>query len=37
VLLRAGGIPRTPSGKVQRRICQAQFRDGTLERSAQSE
>lgn len=31
VLLRAGGIPRTPSGKVQRRLCEARFRDGTLE------
>ena len=30
VLLRAGGIPKTPSGKVQRRVCEARFRDGTL-------
>jgi acyl-CoA synthetase (AMP-forming)/AMP-acid ligase II len=37
VLLSAGGIPRTPSGKVQRRVCQARFRDGTLERTARSE
>jgi len=31
-LLRAGRIPKTPSGKVQRRVCQASFLDGTLER-----
>jgi acyl-CoA synthetase (AMP-forming)/AMP-acid ligase II len=37
VLLSAGGIPRTPSGKVQRRVCQARFRDGTLERTTRSE
>jgi acyl-CoA synthetase (AMP-forming)/AMP-acid ligase II len=30
VLLRAGGIPKTPSGKVQRRVCEARFREGTL-------
>jgi len=32
VLLRAGRIPKTTSGKVQRRSCQASFLDGTLER-----
>jgi acyl-CoA synthetase (AMP-forming)/AMP-acid ligase II len=32
VLLRAGRIPKTPSGKLQRRACQASFLDGTLER-----
>lgn len=37
VLLRAGGIPRTPSGKVQRRVCEAQFRDGTLEQCGKNE
>ena len=37
VLLRAGSIPKTPSGKVQRRVCEARFRDGTLEQSAKSE
>jgi len=37
VLLGAGCIPRTPSGKVQRRVCQARFQDGTLERSAKSD
>jgi acyl-CoA synthetase (AMP-forming)/AMP-acid ligase II len=31
VLLRAGALPKTPSGKVQRRVCQTRFRDGTLE------
>ena len=30
VLLRAGSIPRTPSGKVQRSVCEARFRDGAL-------
>jgi acyl-CoA synthetase (AMP-forming)/AMP-acid ligase II len=30
VLLRTGRIPKTPSGKVQRRACQASFLDGTL-------
>jgi len=30
VLLKTGGIPRTPSGKIQRRVCEARFRDGTL-------
>jgi acyl-CoA synthetase (AMP-forming)/AMP-acid ligase II len=30
VLLRAGSIPRTPSGKVQRRVCKASFLNGTL-------
>ena len=30
VLLRAGSIPKTPSGKVQRRACQASFLNGTL-------
>jgi acyl-CoA synthetase (AMP-forming)/AMP-acid ligase II len=37
VLLRAGGIPRTPSGKVQRLVCEARFRDGTLEHRAKNE
>ncbi len=37
VLLRAGSIPKTPSGKVQRRVCEARFRNGTLERRAKSE
>ena len=32
VLLRAGRIPKTSSGKLQRRACQASFLDGTLER-----
>jgi acyl-CoA synthetase (AMP-forming)/AMP-acid ligase II len=32
VLLRTGRIPKTPSGKVQRRACQARFLDGTLDR-----
>lgn len=30
VLLRAGGIPKTPSGKVQRGVSGARFLDGTL-------
>ncbi len=34
VLLRAGAIAKTPSGKVQRRLCEARFRDGTLENLA---
>ncbi|MGC1344321.1 MAG: fatty acyl-AMP ligase [Candidatus Binataceae bacterium] len=37
VLLRAGSIPKTPSGKVQRRVCEVRFRDGTLEQSAKTE
>ncbi|MGD0290220.1 MAG: fatty acyl-AMP ligase [Candidatus Binataceae bacterium] len=37
VLLRAGGIPKTPSGKVQRRVCEARFRDGTLAQGADSD
>jgi acyl-CoA synthetase (AMP-forming)/AMP-acid ligase II len=32
VLARAGSIPKTPSGKVQRRACQASFLEGTLDR-----
>jgi acyl-CoA synthetase (AMP-forming)/AMP-acid ligase II len=32
VLLRAGHIPKTTSGKVQRYVCQASFLKGTLER-----
>lgn len=32
VLLRAGRIPKTTSGKVQRHACQASFQKGTLER-----
>jgi acyl-CoA synthetase (AMP-forming)/AMP-acid ligase II len=31
VLLRTGSIPRTPSGKVQRSVCEARFRDGALD------
>jgi acyl-coenzyme A synthetase/AMP-(fatty) acid ligase len=30
VLLRAGSLPKTPSGKVQRNACQAGFLNGTL-------
>jgi acyl-CoA synthetase (AMP-forming)/AMP-acid ligase II len=30
VLLKAGGIPRTSSGKIQRRTCQARYLGGTL-------
>ncbi len=37
VLLKTGTIPRTPSGKIQRRVCQAKFREGTLEHGAKSE
>ena len=37
VLLRAGSIPKTPSGKVQRHVCEARFRDGTLEHSAKND
>jgi acyl-CoA synthetase (AMP-forming)/AMP-acid ligase II len=37
VLLRAGSIPKTPSGKVQRRVCEARFQDGTLERGAKND
>jgi len=37
VLLRAGGIPKTPSGKIQRRVCAARYRDGTLEHSAKND
>jgi len=32
LLLRAGSIPKTSSGKLQRRACQASFLDGTLAR-----
>lgn len=32
VLLKTGRIPKTPSGKVQRRACQVSFLDGTLDR-----
>jgi acyl-CoA synthetase (AMP-forming)/AMP-acid ligase II len=32
LLLRAGSIPKTSSGKLQRRACQAGFLDGTLAR-----
>jgi hypothetical protein len=32
VLLRAGRIPKTTSGKVQRHACQTSFLKGTLER-----
>jgi len=31
LLLRAGSIPRTPSGKVQRRVCRTSFLAGTLD------
>ena len=31
VLLRAGSIAKTPSGKVQRRACKASFLRGTLD------
>ncbi len=37
VLMRAGSVPKTPSGKVQRRVCEARFRDGTLEQRAATE
>ena len=37
VLLKLGGVPRTPSGKVQRGVCEARFRDGTLEYSAKNQ
>ena len=37
VFLKAGSIPKTPSGKIQRRVCQARFRDGTLEHGARNE
>jgi hypothetical protein len=30
VLLRAGSLPKTPSGKVQRNACQLSFLNGTL-------
>jgi acyl-CoA synthetase (AMP-forming)/AMP-acid ligase II len=30
VLLKAGSLPKTPSGKLQRRACQASFLNGTL-------
>ena len=32
VLLKAGSLPKTPSGKLQRRACQACFLTGTLDR-----
>jgi len=35
LLLRAGRIPKTTSGKVQRHVCQASFLKGTLERIAE--
>ncbi len=37
VLLKPGGIPKTPSGKVQRRVCESRYRSGTLEHSAQNQ
>lgn len=37
VLLRAGDLPKTPSGKLQRRVCEARFRDGTLVQGAGSD
>jgi acyl-CoA synthetase (AMP-forming)/AMP-acid ligase II len=37
VLVKAGSIPKTPSGKVQRRACEARYQDGTLEDSAKNE
>ena len=36
VLLKAGSIAKTPSGKVQRRVCEAMFLDGTLEQGAKN-
>jgi len=30
LLLRAGSIPKTSSGKLQRRACQVRFLNGTL-------
>ena len=33
VLLRAGTIPKTPSGKVQRHLCRAQWAAGALQRA----
>jgi acyl-CoA synthetase (AMP-forming)/AMP-acid ligase II len=36
VLLRAGRIPKTTSGKVQRHACKASFLNGTLERFGES-
>jgi acyl-coenzyme A synthetase/AMP-(fatty) acid ligase len=36
VLLRAGRIPKTTSGKVQRHACKASFLQGTLERFGES-
>jgi acyl-CoA synthetase (AMP-forming)/AMP-acid ligase II len=32
VLLRVGSVPKTSSGKIQRRACRAAYLDGTLER-----
>jgi acyl-CoA synthetase (AMP-forming)/AMP-acid ligase II len=37
VLLRPGSIPRTTSGKIQRRECRARFLAGTLEEIARSQ
>jgi acyl-CoA synthetase (AMP-forming)/AMP-acid ligase II len=36
-LVRAGTIAKTPSGKVQRRLCEVRFREGTLENLAATE
>ena len=36
VLLKPGGLPRTPSGKVQRSACREMLADGSLEPSHQS-
>ena len=30
LLLKAGSLPKTPSGKIQRKVCQASFLNGTL-------
>jgi natural product biosynthesis luciferase-like monooxygenase protein len=35
VLIRPGSLPKTSSGKIQRRACRAAFLDGTLERVAE--
>jgi acyl-CoA synthetase (AMP-forming)/AMP-acid ligase II len=37
VLLKAGTLPKTPSGKIQRRICEARYRDGELEHCSKNE
>jgi acyl-CoA synthetase (AMP-forming)/AMP-acid ligase II len=37
VLLKAGTLPKTPSGKIQRRVCEARYRDGALEHCSENE